>query len=321
MSMLQKKPVYELKVDVFGVAHFIKINGTIVIYDFEEDGQTSVILPINHWMRSGENLLSFDLYPPDPGKPFNPSSYVRLAMIVHELSEPEKVYTIATLNFSGTKDANQSHIGGSSPSGTYSSTKGFVLDKSGDAQVFDVSAKPLPKEDDYEGAMTFKRKINIPSSLPLWAFFRSEEMLDYQALYSADDDKYDKSMMPLFIEYKKVYDALEKKDIESILPMFDERNRETDLAFYREPGTTAARMRESLSETISDMKDNNMELVELDIRSVDFHLEDNKKVVSLRRAGLKHAISINYINKKDDFGCKRYPMFFRYSNGKYILTR
>ncbi len=317
MSILQKRPVFQLKVDVFGTTHYIKVNGVTVIFDVGEDGQTSVVLPVNHWIRSGENTIGVNVFPSKRGATLNPNSYVRLSLTVHDLSDPDKVYTIATLNFSGDKDENQSHVSGSSPSGMYASAKAFMADKDGDVQVYDAVVVPRKT---FEGALIVERKINIPSSLPLWAFFGSDEITNYQ-ITCKDDNEYSKAMMPLFTEYKKIYDALEKKDIESILPMFEERNRETDLAFYREPGTTAARMRESLSETISDMKDNNMELVGLDVHSVDFHLEDNKKVVSLRRSGLTHAISINYINKKDDLGCKRYPMFFRYSNGKYILTR
>jgi DNA-binding transcriptional ArsR family regulator len=321
MSLLQKKPVFELKVDVFGAAHFIKINGTIILYDFADEGQISVVLPVNNWLRSGENTFGFDLYPPDPGKPFNPGSYVRVALIVHELSEPEKVYTLATLNFSDIEDANQSHTSKSSPSNTFSSSKGFIPDRSGDVRVYDVVSKPRPKEDDFEGAMTFERKISIPNSLPLWAFFNSVEMEDYTNLYHTDENKYDEAMMPLFSVYKKIYDALEKKEFESILPMFEERNRETDLAFYREPGTTAARMLESLQNTIKDLNDNNSELLDLNIPSVSYHLEANKKIVSLRRSGLDQAIILNYINKKEGLGSKSYPLFFRYQNGKYILTR
>ena len=93
-------------------------------------------------------------------------------------------------------------------------------------------------------------------------------------------------MAPLFAEYRKVHDALAKKDIDAILPMFEERNRETDMAFYMEPGTTAKRMRESLMSTLTDLKNGNLELLELGPRNVDYHLEDNKKIVSLRRTGL-----------------------------------
>ncbi len=317
MSILHNKPVFQLNVEVFGTTHYIKVNGVTVIFDVGEDSQTSVILPVNHWMRPDENSIGVNVYPSKRGATLNPNSYVRLALTVHDLSEPDKVYTIATLNFSGEKDANQSHVGSSSTSGLYSSVKEFIADKNGDVHVYDAVVVPRKT---FAGALIVERKINIPSSLPLWAFFCSDKITNYQ-ITCKDNDEYSKAMIPLFTEYMKIYDALEKKDIEAILPMFEERNRETDMAFYREPGTTATRMREALSETIRDLQDNNMELVEIDTQSVDFHLEDNEKVVSLRREGLTHAIILNYINKKKGMGAEIYPMFFRYQNGKYILTR
>ncbi len=48
MSLLQKKPVYSLTVEVFGTTHYIKVNGITVIRDVGEEGQTSVVLPVNH---------------------------------------------------------------------------------------------------------------------------------------------------------------------------------------------------------------------------------------------------------------------------------
>ncbi len=318
MRILQKKPVYSLKVEVFGVAHYIKINDVTVFFDTDDEGQISVILPVNHWMRSGENTISFNLYPPEPGKPFNPNSYIKIALMVNEFSEPDKEYTVATLHFNGTKDANQSHTDGSSQSGIYDSTKGFVQDKDGDVRVYDVTATHRPM-DDFKGAMTFKRKINIPSSLPLWAFFKSEEMPDYYSIQ--DDNEYYKAIASLYAAYEKIQNALAKRDVDAILPMFEERNHETDMAHYLEPGTTANNMRDSLLETVNDLKENNLELVKLPIDNCIYHLEDNKKIVSLRRNGLGSAIALNYINKKRGMGSTRYPMFFRYSNGKYILTR
>ncbi len=318
MSILQKKPVFELKVDVFGTTHYIDVNGVTVLRDVGEDSQTSVVLPINHWMRSGENRISVDVFPAKRDKELNPNSYIRLALTVHDRNEPDKVFTVATLNFSGTRDVNKSQVGASSPSGIYASAKEFKEDKNGDVEVYDVIVRP---RETFTGALIIERKINIPNALPLWAFFNSEEMPDYQALYSADDEKYDKAMMPLFAEYEKIQNALARKDVDSILPMFDERNRETDMAFYLDPGTTATRMKEALTECIQDLKENKRELVNLRMRGVDYHLEDNKKLVSLRRNRMAHAIVFNFINEKDALGAERYPMYFRYQNGKYILTR
>lgn len=315
MSILQKRPVYKLKIDVFGTTHYIKVNGVTILFDVGEDGQTTVTLPINHWMRSGENTIGFTVYPSKRGELINLNSYVRIALLVSELYEPDKVYTVATLHFDGTKDAKGTYTRGSSPSGVYSSFKGFEQDDSGDVRVFDITERP---RESFEGSFLFTRKINIPSSLPLWAFFNSEEI---RVSLKINEEEFDKARMLLFAEYEKVQNALAKGDIEPIPPMLDERNRETDMAFYLEPGNTAARMREALLEAVNNINENNLELVRLTLDSVGFHLEDNKKIVSLRRSGMDPVIILNFINKKDGLGSERYPMFFRYQDGKYILTR
>ncbi len=325
MSILMKKPVFSLKVNSFGAVNFIEVNGAIVTFDSTSKSQTTVTLPVNHWMRSGANTIRFDVFPPKRGEQVNPSSHVEIALIVHELNDPKKVYTIATLHFRGSKDANDAYTGKSSPSGVYSSIKGFEPDKNGDVEVFDVEESISPPELKYEGAMKFERKLHIPNSLPLWAFFNSEEMPDYRAMYYQDDEKYDKAMMPLYAEYEKVQKAFAKKDISyidtHIMPMFEERNRELDLAFYHEPGTMKEGLRQSFLSTFKDMNEGNQELIDIDIRSVDYQLESNKKIVSLQRAGMRSAIALNYINELKGVGSERYNMLFRYSNGKYILTR
>jgi hypothetical protein len=325
MSLLMNKPVFSLKVNVFGVGNFIKANGVTVTFDTSSSSQTTVTLPVNHWIRSGENSIGFNLYPPKPGHSINPNSFVEIDLTVHELNDPKKVYTVATLHFKGTQDANKSYTGKSSPSGIYSSVEGFKPNKNGDVQVFDVEVALSPAELQYEGAMKFVRKINIPSSLPLWAFFNSEEMPDYRAMYHQDEDKYDKAITPLYTEYEKVQKALAKKDIQyidaHIMPMFEERNRELDLAFYLEPGTTKEGLRQSFLSTFKDMNEGNEELLDLDVGSVDYQLESNKKIVSLVRRGMVPAIVINYVNELKGAGSERLNMLFRYQNGKYILTR
>src|SRR5690625_7132614 len=66
------------------------------------------------------------------------------------------------------------------------------------------------------------------------------------------DEDYDTAMEDLFVMYEKVQSALARGDIERILPMFNERNEETDKAYYLEPGTTAAGIKEDLMDSIAN---------------------------------------------------------------------
>ena len=313
MSLLHKKPLYSVKVKAFGANYTILVNDISILIETDPRGQIATTLPVNHWMRSGENTVSILVFPDEKGEPFRPNFYVSIALIVHEHSDPEKEYTVATLVFDGKKDEDGSHTAQSSPSGVYASDKDFEPHPSGDVEVFDVVATP---RDGYDGALTVERTINIPSSLPLWAFFTSDEIPDYEAIfYSKGRDEYEKAFESLYNEYKKIQNAIANKDIESILPMFDERNRETDLAFYREPGTTAAGMREALMEAAHDP---DRELVNLRLSSAGPLVEGNSRVVSLRRSGFDPAIILNFI---EGIGSERFPMYFRLQDGQWILTR
>jgi len=314
MSLLQEKPVFEIKISAFGVKYFVEVNGISVLSELDPDGQVSLTLPINHWMRSGENTIGISAFPNKEKMPFNSRGYVKIDLTVRELSKKGKTYTVATLHFSGKKDENQSHTGMSSPSGIYASTMEFQLLESGDINVVDPVDKPMIG---YEGAILFERKINIPSSLPLWKFFISEKIPDYTTI--ENENEYDRAMAPLFKEYEKLQNALSNRKVEPILSMFEERNQEIDMAFYLEPGTTAADLRESL---LSAAGNKDLELLGLSIDNVNWHLEDNGKLVSLRRYGLDHAIILNYVNeKKAAVGSRAYPMYFRLQDGKWILTR
>ena len=117
---------------------------------------------------------------------------------------------------------------------------GFVTHPQGDVSVSDVSIARVPE---YECAMVYERKIEIPSSLPLWSFFSSENLPNYDALpdvqyYSARDE--------LFAEYETLQNAIANGDVDFILSKARERSQETDTAFYLEPGTTESKLRVSL---------------------------------------------------------------------------
>ena len=313
MSLLQNKPFYSVKVSAAGARYSIRVNGVSVIREMNPRGQITTTLPVNHWMRSGENSLEILAFPDEQGEPFRRDFYVNIALLVRDHSDRDKEYTVATLVFDGRKDEDGSHTSQSSPSGIYASNKDFEPHPSGDVEVFDVTTTP---RDDYDGALDVERIINIPSSLPLWAFFNGDEIPDYNAI--EDDDEYEKAFESLYREYEKIQHAIANKEIESILPMFDERNRETDLAFYLEPGTTAAGIREDLMESAHSP---DRELVGLKIGYVGPFVEGNSRIVSLRRNNLTPTITLNYVNEKEGMGSERYPIYFRLQDGEWILTR
>src|SRR5690625_8005536 len=86
------------------------------------------------------------------------------------------------------------------------STHNFEADDSGDITVSDVVMTPMKN---YGGALRFKREMIVPSSLPLWAFFESDDLPDYDAM---SDEDYDTAMEDLFVMYEKVQSALARSE-------------------------------------------------------------------------------------------------------------
>lgn len=129
------------------------------------------------------------------------------------------------------------------------------------------------------------------------------------------DEQYFSALDHLFVEYKKIQDALSAGNVDSIVSMACERNRETDLAFYLESGTTERRLKASLEDAVQD---DNLELAELIPDYVSIRVEDNRRLVRLIRGGETTAVGFNF---KSFTGSQSYDFIFRRENGKWIVAR
>lgn len=309
LSILQSEPIFSLDIEAVNISFFVNVNGASAYSEYEHSGQTTLTVPINQWMHPKNNTLGILVAPPKPGGPFKPNSKVTVDLKVHENGNKTKSYPIASLTFDQQGLENGTPNIDSSSSGRYSSVAGFELDPEGDVEVGSINSSA---KEGYEGALIFERDVIIPNALPEWAFFSSDELPDYFAI---PDEEYYPERDSLFKEYEKVQKALESGSTDDIVPMFSERNQEVDRAYYLEPGTTEALIRESLANSASN---DNLELVVLTNEHVEIIPEENKRIVSLRRANMKAAIALNVV---DGEGAERYPMFFRRENGEWILTR
>ncbi len=307
MSILQDKPVFELKIDGFGSQYVVYINGINIYKQYNSEGQINTTLPINHWMRSGENNVSIITWPDEDEAPISPHARINIQLLVSSHSKPDKEYSIASVNF---QNKSQPSTGESSPSGRYNSIRGFEADKQGDIEVFNIINKE--RSDLTPGAIEYKRDINIPSSLPLWSFFNSDGIPNYDGM---DDENYYKNLEQLLAEYLKIQSALENKKTDDIITLFSERNKELDLAFYNPPGTLEKQIKEALMDAANNA---DAELIELTKKKVVFSIRENKKLVSLTRSKQNAAIAFNY---KNGMGSFSFDLIFRMKDGKWILTR
>lgn len=308
MSPLFNKPYFTLKISSFGTSFFACINGASVHREFSDSAQISTSFPINHWMASGKNILRLETLPPSPGEKINPNAFVTIELQVAPLDDKDNITSIASIDFHGNKDAT-TYTAKSSQSGNFDSSTGKYVDDGGDVILYDITTTSIRE---YDGGIRFERELDIPSSIPEWAFLSSDNIPNIKEMSDTD---YYHFMDTLLAEYMKIQYALESGDIDKILPMLAERNKELDEAFYYPPGTMEEKIRASLSSAANDP---DLELVELKRDYVDFTVEDNRKLVSLTRNGLKSAIVLNF---KSIQGSQRYNFIFRYKNGFWILTR
>jgi len=309
LSILDDKPLFTVDVEGFNLAYSVIVNGVRVYVEHNHSGQVNLTVPVNHFMHPKENYFALDVVPPEPGDPFKPNARVKATLNVHNLGNSDQKVAIATIVFSENSQAEGEPNRGSSAAGRYLVKESLEEHPEGSVVVGEVEPKA---SSNYEGSVLYERKLIIPNALPLWAFFSSDELPDY---FTIPDEEYYPELENLLQEYLKVQSALDTGDIDSVMPLFDERNRETDLAFYREPGTTEQGIRESLIESANS---DNLKLSELTADMVHLIPEENRKLVKLLRADEGPAVGLDLVEGQ---GAIVYDMVFRRENGEWILTR
>ncbi|MBL4797039.1 MAG: hypothetical protein JKY50_06475 [Oleispira sp.] len=304
-SILNDKPVFELKIHGFGTRYDILVNGILAYEQRSSRGQVTLKVPINLWMRSGENTLELVVYPKKKGTPISEESEIKAALYVRNAHEEEE-YRIGGFVFKGI-----GHLDKASYEGYRLNPEKFERDNEGIIKVSDIIGT---KDTVFDGVYEFNQTFDIPNNLPLWKFFESDDVLKI--------DFKEKSRRDEFLSFSNqmvkdllspIQDAIIKGDIDSVMPLFVERNLETDQAFYKEPGTTEKELRYAFTEDIQDI-----DLAPLEENQVGYVYERGLKLVGLYGANREGAIGGDY---KNGSGSLTFPIIFRLKDGKWIITR
>ena len=300
MSILNKKPVFTIDLHAAGTRFQLYLNGVLIEGD-PSGGQNSYEIPVNHWMRSGKNTLDLTVYPDDEGEDIQQHSVIKALLQVRNFGEQEN-HTLGGFVFKGA---------------TY---KAAVLDKAyqRDIESFEVvenggikvSKLGMIEDAPFDGARKYALTLEIPSNLPLWAFFESDEVPNFEVISGEDIEILRAELYKIL---RNIQDHLEQGKIDDIMPLFAERNRETDLAFYKEEGQTE---RELHSDFTNDIP--TLDMITLDSNSTGYESERNLKLASGFRNGRDNAISGNL---KTTTGNLSFPIMFRKQDGKWIITR
>jgi len=305
MSLLQRQPVFSLKIEGFGCLYFISVNGVTVFRQYTSGAEVNTTVPLNHYMRSGDNEIRISTWSGNDN-PMTPHARIKVDLMVNDFSTPDDSYVVTNIDYHNNAPVNESAIKNSTATGRFDSVEGFIADENGDVTVADID------ETIDKNVFIFVRNVTIPSSLPLWAFFTSDQSPDYHAM---NDEDYYKAMDPLFVYYKRLQDSIDSNDIDSLMPMFAERNRELDAAFYNEPGALEERLKEAF---LAAAIDDNATLVDLTPKKVNFLLQANNRLISLTRRQADPAVGLNYNERNGSYS---FDMIFRKQDGEWILTR
>ncbi|MEZ9042934.1 MULTISPECIES: hypothetical protein [unclassified Vibrio] len=304
-KVLKGRPVFKLELNAYGARYQLDVNGAAVFREYTSANQTTVDLPINHWMHPEQSEFKFLILPSKRGGDFMPGAFIKVALLVEDEDNAEVRYRLPLLMFDSKQlqAEAEAEMAGSLVAGHYHLADNNQVELGSGDIYLDEIEKIVDIE--YEGALTYKRQVTIPNSLPLWAFFNSDTLPNY---YEMNEEDYRAAVDDLFIEYKKVQDALAVNEVDLIMPMFAERNREGDAAFYYEKGELEQMLRESMQEDIDDPE---WTLSPRTPDEVGITLEDNHKIVRLN--------SIGFVNSNETYS--NYPMLFRRENDQWILTR
>ena len=301
-SILNKKPVFKLMIHSVGTRYDVLLNGVMIYDDASGNGQITTSLPINHWMRSGENSLKLVVYPDDEGIPINEKSEVNAEIYVHNDEMEEQQYRIGGFNFKGL-----GHIPESDLLEYRLETELFKHDEEGEVIAQNIE---ITEDTFFEGVIEYKQILTIPNNLPLWAFFSSDDLPNEPDL---SEEEFWELSAELRDHLKTIQDKIIAGNIDDIMPLFEERNNELDKAFYYSNGVMEAKLRDSFEVDFPQLN-----MLEIEGRDVAYGNENNLKLAAILRTENGAAMVGNFI---DSQGSIEFPIMFRKQDGKWIITR
>jgi hypothetical protein len=309
--MYAPRPLVNLKLDSEQCAYQLWVNGGLVTSNLESNAAHEE-QPINHWLRSGANEIQVYVY-----KPADEPDRCDIKLTVNVKDNDHEALPGATafvLAHSAKAAAAGAPTQGSSPPGVFDSHQGFRSSEKGDVRV--GPAKLVQLTGVGSEIHVLSRPFNTPLPFPEWAFFRGEPMKQWFEFETKEKRR--PSYEEILGAYQKIWQLLQKRDVKGFLAACEERSREIDLAYYKQPGETAARLRKDLE---SAMGDADFELATLDGPGVwKYTVGSTGKLLALTQ-GTTGSPILRYQMKDDTPFSLIFPVVFRKEGGRFIVTR
>ena len=312
-SILMRQPYFNLDIRSQNIGFYIVVNGANVFKYFSSD-RLNTEIPINQWFTSGENKIDLIAKPFAPSRSFMGKARVDVILKVSDANNLALKYKVVENVFDAELDERGLFLNKNKHSYKLNSQNNFEISKLGDVTVKEATLDVYNKEKNF---VRISRQLSVPSVLPHWAFLDGDQI---PSISEADmtDKEFDVFLESLLSKYRKVYNAIKNNDVDSVMSMFAERDKETDEAFYFEPGTTEKKMRAALIDAAKDEASGETELLPIGPEYLEFGIFENNTMARLKRADDGRAIVQNF---KKAQGSQSFDLIFRYKNGKWILTR
>jgi len=308
-SMLTKKPYFTLRIETKNTKYLAKINGVVVFDDNRNGYMLNAELPVNYYMKTGENTISLNIFP-KTGNEYE-SENISLSLYVNqdEAEESEKKL-ISNITFNGKDYEKGASISLSMPAMYLDSTQQMKKSDNGDVTVHKAKIKSGTL---IANSLTISQSIELTTPFPRWGYLDGDAIdfpLSYEEYLESKESWDKKTINSLYSEYKKIYDLLATNDIDKVMDAFKERNREYDIAMYYPVGTYDKKLRKSF--------DIDLEKLKLKIRESNAgmpYISDDKKLLKLG------SDTLIYFTNNDETSFTKYEIIFYKKDGKWIVSR
>ncbi len=306
-SMQIDEPFYKVFIDTQGLKYRVVVNG-IDIKNDKKLTPLKIEIPINQFVRTGENKFELQLFPFSKKGNLTKTNDDYIEIEFRLYTDLTNYVVLSKLNYSAKNVAAGKPYDGSTVEGRYSLINHkFEYDDNGEYIISELDAEV--REDAYNKTF-LRQQVSMQTPFPEWRFLKSDFIPGPEQFKTVEKMMKDIIRAP-FNEVKKIHTALSNKDINSIMPMFKERNDEMDKAFYYKSGTYEKMLIEAFKENISK---NNM--------LGDLIIDEAQPVVSPDGKTLKLGVdSILYFHNKSKSVYKIYEIYFRKDGDKWIITR
>jgi len=310
-SILTHKPYFTVNINVVNTKIVINLNGESIYTSFNKRPK-HLVVPVNHLMISGENVLEVKLLAfKRDNLTLSPKAEVTVTL---QVADVEKLNT-PPVAISQIVYAKASTID-SSIEGTYNSLYNFKADKNGDVKISRLLTEKLskPRITEEVRGISLTQNVTLQTPFPRWSFLDSDNIVEGN-FYDMNRKAYDtlrkrKDIEVVYQIHQRIYDALQRKDVDSIIDLFDERNQEMDIAMYEPKGYYKNLLYKRLKE---DVNNNTRNMLKFIPNKRFFYISEGGKTLYIRSA-------IVFNNNAKD-GSTNYPVLFRKEKGKWIITR